>query len=152
MREPTLICDLFEWLPPWGEFRVRPAWSDNDFVVNVDYETGTATEPGDEILTKVITFDFAVTTITGLWPDLQSLPPDTFGGTRVDRGQVFDLGSTALLDEIVKRFRHTAPPRLLTDDYPGFAHYYVHFEDMKKTFQAVANGVHIGDGLPPGAS
>lgn len=152
MREPTMICDLFEWLPPWGEFELRPAWSGHDFVVNVDYETGTAAEPGDEILTKVVTFDFAVATITGLWPDLRSLPPDTFGGAAIDRGQIYDLGSTALLDEIRRRFRDAAPPQLLTEDYPDFSHYYVHFEDMKKTFQAVAGGVAVSDGAPPEAT
>lgn len=37
MTKTTLICDLLQWLPPWGEFDVRHYEKHLALCIEVDY-------------------------------------------------------------------------------------------------------------------
>ena len=142
MSETTLICDLFQWLPPWGEFNLRQQWEDNDFVIEVDYEVGEAQEWDKPIFTRSIRFAWPIVVVNSWWPLPRSLSLGPI--TRdIDRGQIYDLGSTQLLVDCIFQFRRGDRSRL-----PELHHYYVYFDDMKQTFQVVAQSVEVGEAVP----
>lgn len=132
--EPELICDLFEWLPPWGEFDVRARWDQSvGFVVDVDYEVGEAGERDKPILTKSIVFAMALHVVKTTHP----LPKALHHGVRsaeIGRGQLFDLGETALVSELRAAREQQRPG----SHFRG-RHFYVYFEDMAVTYQIIAN-------------
>ena len=56
MTQPTLVCDLFTWLPPWGEFDLRPGWDGDEPGAYVDmHDIGGRVERVDQNHVKFFT-------------------------------------------------------------------------------------------------
>lgn len=150
MSEPTVVCDLFQWLPPWGEFALQQSWDDRDFVIDVAYEPRDQVQGDQTLLTKIVRFERATSVVVTGWPWPAPLSPGIPAWGTHDRGQIIDLGSTALLKAETARFqlawKSASTP--MPEGYPGLRHYCLYFEDMKTSYQVVARSVDITDGEP----
>lgn len=144
MSEITMVLDLRDWVPRWGEFDLRYYWDDLSFVIEVDYEVGEAHEPAKPIRTKLVRFEYPVAVVQSFWPMARPLVLGPMPSHQ-DHARVFDLGSTALLADCRFNFRTEG-----VGEETELTHFYVHFVDMKQQFQVVARSVEVSDGVPPG--
>lgn len=131
-REPSLIRDLFDTLPPWGEFDLRPSWQHDTFVLDVGYEVAGT----EKIETISLRFPHAQVMLKSGYPPPPAFVASPIRDVEIDRGQLVDLGNTELLAEVLDQGPYlglTAP----------LHHYYLYFTDMWQAFQVVSTNVEI---------